>query len=132
MTEETKYVLRHEWVEENGKVREKFNKNELKYNERFNQLENKIEKQTDLAERSLESQERQEKNQEKLNKTMEKFGDEFVEMKYQVKGHEEKLASVQGVLEEKQKGNVQIIGYIIGGVVSVIVAAIGAAQWIFN
>lgn len=131
MTEETKYVLRHEWIDENGKIRERINKNEIKYNEKFNELNGKIEKQTDLAQRSLESQERQEKNQEKLNATMERFGNEFVEVKYKVQGHDEKLKSVQGALDEKQKGNIQLIGYIISGVVAVLVAAIGAAQWIF-
>lgn len=131
MTDENKYVLRHEWVDSNGKIYEKINQNEIKYNEKFAGLNNKIEKQTDLAERSLESQERQEKNQERLNSTMEKFGNDFVEIKFKVQNHDEKIQNFQGAIEEKQKGNIHLTGIIIGGIFSVIVAAIGAAQLFF-
>lgn len=131
MPEENKFVLRHEWVDSNGRIYEKINQNEIKYNEKFAELNTKIEKQTDIAERSLESQERQERHQEKLSDTMGKFVDDFVAIKYKVNSHDEKLKSVQSTLDERQKGNVQIIGYIISGVVAIIVAAFGFAQVFF-
>lgn len=131
MPEENKYVLRHEWIDANGRIYGKINQNEIKYNEKFAELNTKIEKQTDIAERTLESQVRQERHQENLTGTMGKFVDDFVAIKYKVNSHDEKLKSVQSTLDERQKGNVQIIGYIISGVVAIICAAFGFAQVFF-
>lgn len=131
MPEENKYVLRHEWIDGTGRIYEKINQNEIKYNKKFDELNTKIEKQTDIAERTLESQIRQERHQEKLSDKMGKFVDDFVAIKYKVNSHDEKLKSVQSTLDERQKGNVQIIGYIISGVVAIICAAFGFAQVFF-
>lgn len=131
MTDESKYVLRHEWVDSNGKIYERINTDKLEYNEKIAELSNRIDKQTDVAERSLESQERQEKNQEKTNATLEKMGNEFINIKYKVTTHDEKIMYFQGVIEAKQKGNNHLAGIIITGIFSVIVAAIGAAQLFF-
>ncbi|QKQ05989.1 hypothetical protein HSZ49_09165 [Staphylococcus saprophyticus] len=131
MTEENKYVLRHEWIDSNGKIYERINTDKIEYNEKIAELSNRIDKQTSVAERSLESQERQEKFQEALNENFEKFTDDFIDVKYKVQSHDEKIKDFQGAIEEKQKGNVHLTGIIIGGIFSVIVAAIGAAQLFF-
>ena len=131
MTDDTKFVLKHEHERDKGKIYERFNHNEIKYNEKFSELNNKIERQTDLQQRMLDSQERQEKNGEKLNTTMEKIGSEFLDIKYKVQSHDEKLSIVQGVINEKEKGNAQIIGIILTGIFGVISAAIGAAKIFF-
>ncbi|MDN6063188.1 MAG: hypothetical protein L0I39_06090, partial [Staphylococcus simulans] len=81
--------------------------------------------------RSFESQERSEKHLEKLSGTMERLGDEVIDIKYKVKSHDDTLHNVQSVISEKQKGNTQIGVAIISGVVAVIVAAFGFAQVFF-
>lgn len=131
MPDENKFVTRTEWIDKNGKIYQRFNENEIKYNQKFSELNSKIEKQTDIAERSLESQERQERFQEKLSDTMSKFVDDFVNIKYKVNSHDEKLKSVQSTLDEKIKANVQMNGYIISGVVAIICAAFGFAKVFF-
>lgn len=140
MTDDNKkYVLREEWVDDKGKIYERINKDKLEYNDKLNELNIKVERQTDVAQRSLESQERQEKNQEEqkksqdeLNATMRQFGNDFIEVKYKVQSHDEKIKAVQGTLAEKKDINLKMMSVIIGGIFSVIVAAIGAAQWIFT
>ncbi|MDU0480633.1 hypothetical protein [Staphylococcus chromogenes] len=131
MPDENKYVLRHEWENARGKIYEKINENDRKHTEALNKLEKTVDRQTLLQERSFESQERSEKHLEKLNTTMENFGNDFTKVKYKVQSHDEKLKSVQGIMSEKQKGNVQITTAIISGVFMVIVAAIGLAQYLF-
>ncbi|WP_449126462.1 hypothetical protein [Staphylococcus chromogenes] len=131
MPDENKYVLRHEWENARGKIYEKINENDRKHTEALNKLEKTVDRQTLLQERSFESQERSEKHLEKLNNTMEIFGNDFTDVKYKVQSHDEKLKSVQGIMSEKQKGNVQITTAIISGVFMVIVAAIGLAQYLF-
>ncbi|MCE4960567.1 hypothetical protein [Staphylococcus chromogenes] len=131
MSDENKYVLRHEWESSRGKIYEKINENDRKHTEALNNLEKTVDRQTILQERSFESQERSEKHLEKLNTTMENFGRDFNDVKYKVQSHDEKLQSVQSIISDKQKGNVQITTAIISGVFMVIVAAIGLAQYIF-
>ncbi|MGW7903293.1 hypothetical phage membrane protein [Staphylococcus xylosus] len=131
MTEESKYVLRHEWVDSNGKIYERMNTDKIEYNKQFSDLNNKIDRQTDIAERQLDSQERQEKHSENLSKTMNKFADDFIKVKNKVEKHHEQILNFKGIIEEKQKGNVHLTGIIVGGIFSVIVAAIGAAQLFF-
>ena len=131
MTEESKYVLRHEWVDSNGKIYERINTDKIEYNKQFSDLNNKIDRQTDIAERQLDSQERQEKHSENLSETMNKFADDFIKVKNKVEKHQEQILNFKGIIEEKQKGNVHLTGIIIGGIFSVIVAAIGAAKLFF-
>ncbi|MDT0739721.1 hypothetical protein [Staphylococcus chromogenes] len=131
MPDENKFVLRHEWESARGKIYEKINKNDRKHTEALNNLEKTVDKQTILQERSFESQARSEKHLEKLNTTMENFGRDFNDVRYKVQSHDEKLQSVQNIISDKQKGNVQITTAIISGVFMVIVAAIGLAQYIF-
>ncbi|MEB7451600.1 hypothetical protein BUY11_11585 [Staphylococcus chromogenes] len=131
MSDENKYVLRHEWESARGKIYEKINENDRKHTEALNNLEKTVDRQTILQERSFESQERSEKHLEKLNNTMESFGKDFTDVKYKVQSHDEKLQSVQGIISEKQKANVQITTVFISGVFTVIVAAIGLAKYFF-
>lgn len=131
MPDENKFVLRHEWECARGKIYEKINENDRKHTEALNNLEKTVDRQTILQERSFESQARSEKHLEKLNNTMENFGRDFNDVRYKVQSHDEKLQSVQGIISEKQKANVQITTVFISGVFTVIVAAIGLAKYFF-
>lgn len=131
MPDENKFVLRHEWESARGKIYEKINENDRKHTEALNNLEKTVNRQTILQERSFESQARSEKHLEKLSGTMERIGDEVIDIKYKVKSHDDTLHNVQSVISEKQKSNTQIGVAIISGVVAVIVAAFGFAQVFF-
>ncbi|PTI88165.1 hypothetical protein [Staphylococcus simulans] len=131
MTDENKYLAKHEFEAAKNKIYERINDNDRKHTEAINTLEKTVNRQISLQERSFESQERSEKHLEKLSGTMERLGDEVIDIKYKVKSHDDTLHNVQSVISEKQKGNTQIGVAIISGVVAVIVAAFGFAQVFF-
>ncbi|WP_105980133.1 hypothetical protein [Staphylococcus simulans] len=131
MINENDFVAKHEFESAKNKIYERINDNDRKHTEAINTLEKTVNRQVALQERSFESQERSEKHLEKLSGTMERLGDEVIDIKYKVKSHDDTLTNVKTVISEKEKGNAQITGYIIAGVFSVIVAAIGFAQAFF-
>lgn len=131
LPEEDKYVLRHEWVDSNGKIYERINQNEIKHNKEMSELNNKVDRQTTIQQQSFESQERSEKHLEKLSDTMTNVGNEMTEIKYTVKSHDEKINTIQGTIDTKQKGSVQIVVATIGALGVVIAAAFGFAQVFF-
>ncbi|RIN46671.1 hypothetical protein BU036_13345, partial [Staphylococcus simulans] len=128
MADDNKYLAKHEFEAAKNKIYERINDNDRKHTEAINTLEKTVNRQISLQERSFESQERSEKHLEKLSGTMERLGDEVIDIKYKVKSHDDTLHNVQSVISEKQKGNTQIGVAIISGVVAVIVAAFGFAQ----
>lgn len=131
MADDNKYLAKHEFEAAKNKIYERINDNDRKHTEAINTLEKTVNRQISLQERSFESQERSEKHLEKLSGTMERLGDEVIDIKYKVKSHDDTLHNVQSVISEKQKGNTQIGVAIISGVVAVIVAAFGFAQVFF-
>ncbi|MCD8916383.1 hypothetical protein K2V61_12620 [Staphylococcus simulans] len=131
MTNASEYLAKHEFEAAKNKIYERINDNDRKHTEAINTLEKTVNRQISLQERSFESQERSEKHLEKLSGTMERLGDEVIDIKYKVKSHDDTLHNVQSVISEKQKGNTQIGVAIISGVVAVIVAAFGFAQVFF-
>ncbi|MGN5882757.1 hypothetical protein [Staphylococcus simulans] len=131
MTNTSEYLAKHEFEAAKNKIYERINDNDRKHTEAINTLEKTVNRQISLQERSFESQERSEKHLEKLSGTMERLGDEVIDIKYKVKSHDDTLHNVQSVISEKQKGNTQIGVAIISGVVAVIVAAFGFAQVFF-
>ncbi|MCD8914278.1 hypothetical protein K2V61_01720 [Staphylococcus simulans] len=131
MTDASEYLAKHEFEAAKNKIYERINDNDRKHTEAINTLEKTVNRQISLQERSFESQERSEKHLEKLSGTMERLGDEVIDIKYKVKSHDDTLHNVQSVISEKQKGNTQIGVAIISGVVAVIVAAFGFAQVFF-
>lgn len=131
MTNASEYLAKHEFEAAKNKIYERINNNDRKHTEAINTLEKTVNRQISLQERSFESQERSEKHLEKLSGTMERLGDEVIDIKYKVKSHDDTLHNVQSVISEKQKGNTQIGVAIISGVVAVIVAAFGFAQVFF-
>ena len=131
MTNASEYLAKHEFEAAKNKIYERINDNDRTHTEAINTLEKTVNRQISLQERSFESQERSEKHLEKLSGTMERLGDEVIDIKYKVKSHDDTLHNVQSVISEKQKGNTQIGVAIISGVVAVIVAAFGFAQVFF-
>lgn len=138
MAEDDKYVLRHEWVDSNGKIYERINTDKIEYNKQFSELNSKIDRQTDIAERQLDSQERQEKHSEKqekhsekLSETMNKFADDFVKVKNKVEKHQEQILSFQGIIKEKEKGSIQIMVAFIALIPAVLAGAYKIAQMFF-
>lgn len=131
LEKDDRYVTRSEWIDGTGKIYERINSNDRKHSEAISELKNTVEKQTVYQKMQFESQERQEKHLSKISDSMNAFSNEFTDIKYKVRTHTDQLDNINKSIMKKQKGNVQITGIIIGGIFSIIVAAIGLAQYLF-
>ena len=90
MPDENKYVLRHEWIDSNGKIYEKINENDRKNIEALSELKTKVETQTNLQQRTYEEQRETNSNIKNLTQVMTNVGNEMTDIKYKVMSHDEK------------------------------------------
>ncbi len=127
-----KYVLRHEWERSTGKIYERINENDKKQTEAINSLNNKVDKQTLIQEQTYESQKKQESHLEKISDKMTGFVSEVNDLKYKVKGLDDQLESFGQIISKKQSFNVGIATAIVGGVFSLLTAAVGLAPILFK
>lgn len=131
MPDENNYVLRHEWIDSNGKIYEKINENDRKNIEALSELKTKVETQTNLQQRTYEEQRETNSNIKNLTQVMTNVGNEMTDIKYKVMSHDEKIETIQGTIETKQKGSVQIIVALIGLAGTLVGAAFAFAQVFF-
>ena len=124
-------MLRHEWIESNGKIYEKINENDRKNIKALSELKTKVETQTNLQQRTYEEQKETNSNIKNLTQVMTNVGNEMTDIKYKVMSHDEKIETIQGAIETKQKGSVQIIVALIGLAGSLVGAAFAFAQIFF-
>ena len=106
---EDKYVLRHEWENSRGKIHQRINDVDSKHTDLHNQLLSKVDRQTLLQEKSFESQERSEKHLEKMSDSLSTLGTRVTDLEYESKTNKKDIESLQGTLQEKTKGNTQVI-----------------------
>lgn len=131
MPEENNYVLRHEWLESNGKIYERINENDRKNIEALSDLKTKVETQTTLQQQTYEAQKETNHNIKDLTSVMTKVGTEMTDLKYKVKSHDEKIDVIQGSIESKKKGSVQVIVALIGLAGTIVGGAFAFAQAFF-
>lgn len=131
MPEESNYVLRHEWIESNGKIYEKINENDRKNIEALSDLRTKVETQTTLQQQTYEAQKETNINIKDLTSVMTKVGTEMTDIKYKVMSHDEKIDAIQGSIETKKKGSVQVIVALIGLAGTIVGGAFAFAQTFF-
>lgn len=127
-----KYVLRHEWERNTGKIYERINENDRKHTEAISSLNNKVDKQTVIQEQTYESQKKQESHLEKICDKMTDFVSEVNDLRYEVKGHDEQIKSFSQILTKKQTFNVGIATAIVTGIFGLLSAAIGLAPILFK
>ena len=82
-----RFVLREEWIDNTSQIYKKIDENDKRHTSELKDLNNKVDKQIIYQKQAFESQARSEKHLEKLNETMKKFGEDFTDVKYQVKDH---------------------------------------------
>lgn len=131
MPEEDKYVLRREWMDSNSEIHAKINENEKKSIQAISDLKTKVETQTTLQQRTYEEQKETNSNIKNLTQVMTNVGHEMTDIKYKVMAHDEKIEAIQGTIESKQKGSVQIIVALIGVAGTIIGSAFAFAQVFF-
>ena len=81
---------------------QKIDENDKRHTSELKDLNNKVDKQIIYQKQAFESQARSEKHLEKLNETMKKFGEDFTDVKYQVKDHTKQLETFSEVIKENK------------------------------
>ncbi|KYH14870.1 hypothetical protein [Staphylococcus kloosii] len=107
---EPRYVLRTEWEKQNKKFTEDIHENTLA----INGLRSEIEKSTIYAKQSYEVQKEMGTDIKELTKEMRSQTQDVFKLSETVKSHDNTIKGIQGKIETKQAGSVQIIVAIIG------------------
>lgn len=133
MSEENKYVLKHEFESARGKIHERINEVDNKHTNNFHDLVRKLDRQNLTQENMLKSQQRSEGILEAIRKGLENLGDRVLDLEYRTKDNEEELTSVREKIEAEKKGNREVliawIGFL-GLIVTPLMTFL--ANWLFN
>ncbi|WP_419744349.1 hypothetical protein [Staphylococcus sp. LKG3-1] len=121
------YVLKEDWEKKNEQIDEDIKNNTLAIND----LKSEIEKSTIYAKQSYEVQKEMGKDVKELAKEMRNQSTDVLNLSNAVKNHDDKIKGIQGTIDEKQKGSVQIIVAIIGVSGVIFTAAAAFLQNIF-
>ena len=130
---EDRYLLKHEFESEKGKLHERINEVDQKHTDNFHDLMRRLDKQTSTQENMLKSQERSETILEKIRGSLEGLGGRVLDLEYRTKDNEEGLSSISQRVEAEKKGNREVliawIGFL-GLIVTPLMTFL--ANWLFN
>lgn len=133
MSENEKYVLKHELESAKGKMYERINEVDNKHTNNFHDLVRRLDRQNSTQENMLKSQQRSEGILEAIRKGLENLGDRVLDLEYRTKDNEEELTSVRAKIEAEKKGNREVliawIGFL-GLVVTPLMTFL--ANWLFS
>ena len=133
MSEDNRYVLKHEFESARGKIHERINEVDNKHTNNFHDLVRRLDKQNSTQENMLKSQQRSEGILEAIRKSLENLGDRVLDLEYRTKDNEEGLTSVRAKIEAEKKGNREVliawIGFL-GLIVTPLMTFL--ANWLFS
>lgn len=121
------YVLREDWEKKNKQIDEDIKKNTIA----ISGLKSEIEKSTIYAKQSYEVQKEMGSDIKELAKDIRNQSTDVINLTNKVNTHDDKIKGIQGTIDEKQKGSVQIIVAIIGVSGVIITAAAAFLQNLF-
>lgn len=98
-----------DWESEKEKIRDRINEVDTKHTENYNKLINKIDVQTVVQRNTYESHKRSEKHLEKISQSISNVGERVTQLEFSNKNNEKEIKRIQTTLEEKSKGNTNII-----------------------
>lgn len=133
MSDENKYVLKHEFESARGKIHERINAVDNKHTDNFHDLMRQLDRQNSTQENMLKSQERSEGILSAIKTALESVGDRVLDLEYRTKDNEDKLTLVKERIEADKKGNRDVliawIGFL-GLIVTPLMTFL--ATWLFN
>lgn len=107
---DNRYVLRREWEERNERFEKDINNNTIA----INSLKTEVEKTAIYTRQSYEVQKEMGQDIKELAKEIRNQSRDVLQLSNTVKNHDDSIKGIQGTIDEKQKGSVQIIVAIIG------------------
>ena len=131
MAEEDKYVLRHEWERNTGKIHQRINEVDNKHIALHNDLKLLVTQLNDSNDTLIQSQLTTNKTLEKINDNLTGFNDRIKDVEYTSDTTVKRLDTIENFVYEKQKGNMQIWVAIISAISTVLVGALGLAATFF-
>lgn len=98
-----------DWESERRKIEKQINEVDTKHTENYNNLINRLDVQTVVQRNTYESQKKSEKHLENISKSISNVGERVTRLEFSNKNNEKEINRIQTTLEEKSKGNTNII-----------------------
>lgn len=131
MAEENKFVLRHEWEKSKGKVHERINEIDNKHMNLHNDINLKVTTMGNLLERISDNGDKTNETLNMTNQILTEQKDQMKDVKYKVETTINRVDNIESSISERQKGNVQIMVAVITTIGTIVVGALGLAQFFF-
>lgn len=131
MAEENKFVLRHEWEKSKGKVHERINEIDNKHMNLHNDINLKVTTMGNLLERISDNGDKTNETLNMTNQILTEQKDQMKDVKYKVETTINRVDKIESSVSERQKGNVQIMVAVITTIGTIVVGALGLAQFFF-
>lgn len=131
MPEENKFVLRHEWIEKNGKIYSHINDIDNKHVNLHNDLKIIVTSLSSNTEALTKASEKTNNILESIDEKMDGYNDRIKNVEFNVETTTKRVDEIEHSVSERKKGNVQLWVAIIGALGTVIVGALGFAQLFF-
>lgn len=131
MTDENKYVLRHELESTKGAINKRINEVDNKHTGLNNDLNILVTRLTESNNLLISTQDKTNSTLEKINNNLTGFNDRIRDVEYITEDTTKRLDVIEKTTMERQKGNIQIWVAIISAIAAVIVGALGFAQIFF-
>ena len=131
MAEENKFVLRHEWEKSKGKVHERINEIDNKHMNLHNDINLKVTTMGNVLERISDNGDKTNETLNMTNQILTEQKDQMKDVKYKVETTINRVDNIESSVSERQKGNVQIMVAVISTIGTIVVGALGLAQFFF-
>lgn len=131
MAEEDKFVLRHEWEKSKGKVHERINEIDNKHMNLHNDINLKVTTMGNLLERISDNGDKTNETLNMTNQILTEQKDQMKDVKYKVETTINRVDNIESSISERQKGNIQIMVAVISTIGTIVVGALGLAQFFF-
>lgn len=131
MTDENRYVLRHELESTKGALNKRINEVDNKHTGLNNDLNILVTRLTESNNLLISTQDKTNSTLEKINNNLTGFNDRIRDVEYITEDTTKRLDVIEKTTMERQKGNIQIWVAIISAIAAVIVGALGFAQIFF-
>ena len=131
MAEENKFVLRHEWEKSKGKVHERINEIDNKHMNLHNDINLKVTTMGNVLERISDNGDKTNETLNMTNQILTEQKDQMKDVKYKVETTINRVDNIESSISERQKGNIQIMVAVISTIGTIVVGALGLAQFFF-
>lgn len=131
MAEENKFVLRHEWEKSKGKVHERINEIDNKHMNLHNDINLKVTTMGNVLERISDNGDKTNETLNMTNQILTEQKDQMKDVKYKVETTINRVDNIESSISERQKGNIQIMVAVITTIGTIVVGALGLAQFFF-